>query len=99
MKIMEFDKKKQEMILKTESLNDLWALYNVIGSGDKVSAQTHRRIVLREGSKGERKPMRLTLNVESLSFHECSNYILCSQNPEQLCKLPLKKYRSGSIRM
>ncbi|TFG16670.1 MAG: mRNA surveillance protein pelota [Promethearchaeota archaeon] len=73
MKIMEFDKKKQEMVLKTESLNDLWALYNVIGSGDKVSAQTHRRVVLREGSKGERKPMQLTINVESLSFHEFSN--------------------------
>ncbi|TFG03868.1 MAG: mRNA surveillance protein pelota [Promethearchaeota archaeon] len=73
MKIIEFDEKKQEMIIKTESLNDLWALFNVIGSGDKVSAQTHRRVVLREGSKGERKPMRLTINVESLSFHEFSN--------------------------
>lgn len=73
MKILEFDKKKQEMVLKTESLNDLWALYNVIGKGDKVSAKTHRRVVLREGSKGERKPMRLKINVESLSFHEFSN--------------------------
>lgn len=73
MKIMEFDEKKQEMVLKTENLNDLWALYNVIGSGDKVSSQTHRRVVLREGSKGERKPMRLTIKVESLSFHEFSN--------------------------
>ncbi len=73
MKIMEFDKKKQEMVLKTESLNDLWALYNVIGPEDKVTSQTHRRVVLREGSKGERKPMRLTINVESLSFHEFSN--------------------------
>jgi protein pelota len=73
MKIMEFDEKKQEMVLKTESLNDLWALYNVIGRGDKVSSQTHRRVVLREGTKGERKPMRLTIKVESLSFHEFSN--------------------------
>ena len=73
MKIMEFDKKKQEMVLKTESLNDLWALYNVIERGDKISAKTHRRVVLREGAKGERKPMRLKINVESLSFHEFSN--------------------------
>ena len=73
MKIMEFDKKKQEMVLKTESLNDLWALYNVIERGDKVIAKTHRRVVLREGAKGERKPMRLKIDVESLSFHEFSN--------------------------
>ncbi len=73
MKIIEFDKKKQDMVLKTENLNDLWALYNVIGKEDKVTSQTHRRVVLREGSKGERKPMRLTINVESLSFHEFSN--------------------------
>ena len=70
---MDFDKKKQEMVLKTESLNDLWALYNVIGNGDKVSAKTHRRVILREGTKGERKPMRLKIDVESLSFHEFSN--------------------------
>jgi protein pelota len=73
MKILEFDKKKEEMLLKIESLNDLWALYNVIGKEDKVSAQTHRRVVMREGTKGERKPMQLTIEVESLSFHEFSN--------------------------
>lgn len=70
---MEFDKKNEELVLKTESLNDLWALFNVITKDDEVSAQTHRRIVLKEGSKGERKPMRLKIKVESLSFHEFSN--------------------------
>jgi len=73
MKLMEFDEKKQEMLLKTESLNDLWALYNIVGEGDEVSAYTHRRVLLREGSKGERKPMQLKIKVESLSFHEFSN--------------------------
>ena len=63
----------QEIIVKTENLNDLWTLYNVISKNNKVSTRTSRRVVLREGTKGDRKPMWLKLNVESISFHEFSN--------------------------
>ncbi|MFX1268681.1 MAG: hypothetical protein ACFFAK_12035, partial [Promethearchaeota archaeon] len=73
MKILEIDNKNQEITLKTENLNDLWTLYNVISKNDNVSTRTSRRVVLREGTKGDRKPMRLKLNVESISFHEFSN--------------------------
>ena len=70
MKILEIDKKKEKVSVRTEDLNDLWTLYNVIDKNDEVSARTNRRIVLKEGSKGERKQMNLRLNVESVSFHE-----------------------------
>ena len=73
MKILEDNRKQGEIFVLTENLNDLWTLYNVISPKDKVAARTYRRVVLREGSKGDRKPMRLKLDVEDVSFHEFSN--------------------------
>ncbi len=73
MKILEYIKKKEEITVKIESLNDLWTLYNTISKNDKVATRTHRRVVLKEGSKGERKPMYLKIKVENVAFHEFSN--------------------------
>ena len=73
MKILDFHEKQNEITLKVENLNDLWTLYNVIFKNDKVAARTQRRVVLKEGSKGERKTMFLKLDIEDLSFHEFSN--------------------------
>ncbi len=73
MKILEKNDKTGEITVQIETLNDLWSLYNVIAENDQVAARTQRRIVLKEGSKGERKPMYLKINVEGVSFHEFSN--------------------------
>ena len=73
MRILNIDQKHGEITVKTENLNDLWSLYNIINKDDKVSSLTQRRVVLKEGTKGERKLMRLTLKVEDVSFHEFSN--------------------------
>ncbi len=73
MKILEQNKKKGEFTLKVEDLNDLWTLYNIISKGDTVIALTQRRVVLHEGAAGERKVMKLTLDVEDVSFHEFTN--------------------------
>ncbi|TXT67000.1 MAG: PELO-like protein [Promethearchaeota archaeon] len=73
MKIIAQDTKKREITVKVENLNDLWTLYNVISQGDEVSTLTQRRVVMREGSAGERKVMKLTLSVEAVSFHEFTN--------------------------
>ena len=73
MKILNENQKKGEVTVKVDSLNDLWTLYNVICKNDTASARTYRRVVLKEGTKGERKPMFLKLKVEKLSFHEFSN--------------------------
>ena len=76
MKILGENQKQGEITLKIENLNDLWTLYNIISTDDEVSARTHRRVILKEGSKGERKPMYLKLKVKdtsSVSFHEFSN--------------------------
>ncbi len=73
MKILKENQKQGAITVKIENLNDLWTLYNVISKGDIASARTQRRVVLKEGSKGERKPMYLKLKVEDVSFHEFSN--------------------------
>lgn len=73
MKILEIDQRHEEITVKPENLNDLWTLYNIISEGDEISARTQRRVVLKEGSKGERKTMRLKLKVETIAFHEFSN--------------------------
>jgi len=73
LKIHNIDKKKEEITVTPDNLNDLWTLYNIIRVGDEISARTQRRVVLREGTKGERKTMRLKLKAESVSFHEFSN--------------------------
>jgi protein pelota len=73
LKILDFNQKQGEIAIKIDSLNDLWTLYNVISKNDKVVSRTQRRVVLKEGSKGERKSMFLKLNVEDISFHEFSN--------------------------
>lgn len=73
MKILEDNQKQGEITVKPENLNDLWSLYNIISKGDQISAVTQRRVVIKEGTKGERKTMRLKLDVDDVSFHEFSN--------------------------
>jgi protein pelota len=73
LKIHHINQKQKEITVTPENLNDLWTLYNIIRAGDELSARTQRRVILREGSKGERKTMRLKLKAETVSFHEFSN--------------------------
>ncbi len=72
MKILTSDKKKNLMKVQVESINDLWVLYNTIQADDQVEGKTTRRVVVREGDKGERKAMRLGITVESVEFHEAA---------------------------
>ena len=73
LKILNNDQKQGEITLKTDDLNDLWTLYNILSVGDITTARTHRRVIIKEGTKGTRKPMILTLKVENVAFHEFSN--------------------------
>ncbi|MBD3195384.1 MAG: mRNA surveillance protein pelota [Candidatus Lokiarchaeota archaeon] len=73
MQILEQNKKQGQITVRVEDLNDLWTLYNVISKGDHVESLTQRRVVMKEGSTGERKVMKLTLDVENVAFHEFSN--------------------------
>ncbi len=61
------------MTVRAENLNDLWNLFNVIDKDDLVSGKTKRKVVLKDGNKGDRIPMWLKLKVEDVSFHEFTN--------------------------
>lgn len=62
-----------ELKIQIDSLDDLWILYNIIQPEDQIKGRTFRRVSLREGDAGTRKPMTLFLQVKKVEFHEFSN--------------------------
>lgn len=73
MQILKNNARNGEILVQIDSLDDLWVLYNIILPGDQIKGRTVRRVVLREGDAGERKPMTILLSVEKVEFHEFSN--------------------------
>lgn len=66
-------------MLKIETLDDLWHLYNVVGPSDVIISKTSRRIRIGdEDSRKQdsvRKTIVLKLEVEEVSFHTFSNRV------------------------
>lgn len=79
MKILKRALKDGLIVLKIETLDDLWHLYNSVGPGDIVISRTTRRVRVgdEDGRKQEsiRKPMTLKLSVEDVAFHSFSNRV------------------------
>ncbi|MFX0106834.1 MAG: mRNA surveillance protein Pelota, partial [Candidatus Hodarchaeota archaeon] len=79
MKVLKRNMKEGRIVLKIETLDDLWHLYNIVGSGDTVISRTTRRVkVGDEDSRKQdsvRKPMTLVLRVEDVAFHAFSNRV------------------------
>jgi protein pelota len=73
MQIIADNTRTGELVIQIDTLDDLWVLYNIIRKDDRVRSRTYRRVVMREGDSGERKPMTLTLRVENVEFYEFSN--------------------------
>ena len=75
MKIIARKLKKSQLVLVVETLDDLWALYNVLVVGDQIEGKTSRRIIAteRDDDKGERRMVYLKIIVEQIEFHEFSN--------------------------
>ncbi len=74
MKILHQDTKRKRIKVRIDNLDDLWHLKNLIDEGDIVSAVTYRREenqrdTLR-ASRGEKKRMRLDIEVEKVEFHD-----------------------------
>jgi protein pelota len=62
-----------ELVLNVDNLDDLWVLYNIIRKDDRVKSRTLRRVVIKEGDAGERKPMVLTVKASKVEFYEFGN--------------------------
>ncbi len=79
MKILKRALKDGLIVLKIETLDDLWHLYNTVGPEDIVISRTTRRVrVGDEDSRKQesvRKPMTLKLSVQDVAFHTFSNRV------------------------
>ena len=66
-------------MLKIETLDDLWHLYNVVGPGDIIISRTSRRVKIGdEDSRKQdsvRKIMMLKLKLEDVSFRTFSKRV------------------------
>ncbi|MFP4051195.1 MAG: mRNA surveillance protein pelota [Thermoplasmata archaeon] len=74
MKILHQDTREGKIKVRIDNMDDLWHLKNVINPNDIVSAVTYRREETQRdkirSERGEKKRMRLDIEVEKLEFHE-----------------------------
>ena len=75
MQILHQNVSEGQIKVQIDCLNDLWELFNIIREGDYIAGSTFRRVVVREGEAGERKPMYLKIHVEKVEFHEFVNRV------------------------
>jgi len=95
LKIIKQILKEGRIVLKIETLDDLWHLYNTVGPNDVVISKTSRRVRIgdEDSRKQEstRKTMVLKLQVEEVSFHNFSNRVrlkgLILEGPDDLVNI------------
>ncbi len=76
MKVLEGEKDPEFIILHIEADDDLWYLHNIISPGDRLKMTVMRRLEKQQdmtrSKEVPRKPVTLTIDVESLEFQEFS---------------------------
>lgn len=87
MKIL--SKYKNTLKIRVEQLDDLWHLYHVLKPGDVVESRTTR--VIKQGEdEGERKSVRLKINLQKIGFQAFSGDMRLSgmivEAPEEIPK-------------
>lgn len=74
MKILHQEKKYGKIKIRVDNIDDLWHLKNIINEDDVISAMTFRREETQRdkirSERGEKKRMRLDIEVEKVEFHE-----------------------------
>jgi len=77
MRIVDLENNEGYSVLIIQDLDDLWYLQNIISPGDIVRMTTLRRVEKKEdmtrSKETSRKPVTLTLTVESVQFQEFSS--------------------------
>src|SRR6056297_3344099 len=77
MKILHQDTREGKIKVRIDNMDDLWHLKNIINPDDVVSAVTYRREETQRdkirSERGEKKRMRLDIEVEKMEFHEFSD--------------------------
>ncbi|MBS1262970.1 MAG: Protein pelota [Methanonatronarchaeales archaeon] len=76
MEIVHRDEREGLVEVRVTNLDDLWVLKSVVEPGDRVRARTFRRessdTDMVRARRGERRPVTLTVRVESVEFHRHS---------------------------
>lgn len=102
MKILTQNLKEGIVKLIPETLDDLWHLDNILEPGDRITAKTYRKRVIKSGSEtkeGERIPVVLTIEMEKKDFHNDTHSLRVTgkvtSGPED--KVPIASYHTISI--
>lgn len=77
MRILSEDENKGFYTFYVQNIDDLWYLKNIASIGDRIRMVTMRRMEKQEdmtrAKEIQRKPMKLTIEIEDIEFHEFSN--------------------------
>lgn len=92
--------KSGSLSLIPQDKEDLWQLYNLIQKGDKVELQTVRNVKKTEGSKAERKHIRLTLAVEGIEYEPSDEVMrIRGKTTEQNEYVPNQSYHTAEVQL
>jgi protein pelota len=94
MKIIKKNLKKGEITFKTENLDDLWYLSQIVEPGNLIRGKTERKIKIggeeQRNAKVVRKTIFLKLEIEKIEFHKYSDMLRVSgttmEGPEDVPK-------------
>jgi len=74
--IEKLDMKSGTVMVRTETLDDLWHIERVLEKGDLLTARTLRKTTIKRGSEireGDRVSLTLTISLEKMEFHKDSH--------------------------
>lgn len=81
MRLLKKDTREGFLHLRLDTLDDLWALRNLVQDGDEVTADTVRTAALEGGDdrlrdgKAEKRRMRLSVRAESVEWHHFDDHL------------------------
>ncbi len=68
MRIVKFREDEGILLLKLETLEDLWSAARIVFNGDLVKSRTFRKFKASEGDEGEMKEVMITVQVEKVEL-------------------------------
>ncbi len=75
MKIVKFRESENTLIVRLDTLDDLWAVQRIVFPQDLVKSKSLRRFKPMEGSKGELKEVTIRIRVEKVEFDKASQTV------------------------
>ncbi|MEW6294747.1 MAG: mRNA surveillance protein pelota [Candidatus Diapherotrites archaeon] len=92
MKALKIDERNSFLELVPESLDDLWHLERIIEKGDLIKGRSTRKIKGGEGTKAEKIPVMVEVEVEKIEFHKDAVQLrisgpMTSMKPEEFLEL------------